>query len=228
MTIRFSKDEMQKAMKTVKSSVKSGKGQPSSLKMKAMNGKTYTMKQKAYCGLFDNQAKFFIHNSRLPNYCSYLYDSNTGFVGQEQPNGWTCGSTSLANASTQILTYKTEPQCRKTCGTTKNGTTPSNLIKGAEKLGMKVEKINRTYNAVKSAISKGYYVIAHIETGGNTKPTCLDYQKNYGHWISIYNVTGDYKFKVYDPSRGYKTCNANQIIKATNGRQIYFYQVKPL
>ena len=228
MTIRFDKAEMQKAMKTVKASVKSGKGQPSQLKMKAMNGKTYTLKKNQYCGLFDNQAKFFIHHSRLPNYCSYLYDSSTGFVGQEQPNGWTCGSTSLANASTQILTYRTELQCRKACGTTKNGTTPSNLIKGAEKLGMKVEKINRTYNAVKSAISKGYGVIAHIETGGATKPQCLGFSSNFGHWVSIYNVTSDYKFKVYDPTKGYKTCNANQIIKATNNRQIYFYQVKPL
>lgn len=228
MTIRFSKAEMQKAMKTVKASVKQGKGQPPSIKMKAMNGKTYTLKKNQYCGLFDNQAKFFIHHSRLPNYCTYLYDSPTAFVGQEQPNGYTCGSTSLANASTQILTYKTEKQCRTACNTTKNGTTPSNLIRGAEKLGMKVEKINRTYNAVKSAISKGYGVIAHIETGGNTKPTCLGFSQNFGHWISIYNVTGDYKFKVYDPTKGYKTCNANQIIKATNGRQIYFYQVKPL
>ena len=228
MTIRFDKAEMQKAMKQVKTSVKQGKGQPSQLKMTAMNGKTYTLKKNQYCGLFDNQAKFFIHNSRLPNYCSYLYDSNTGFVGQEQPNGWTCGSTSLANASTQILTYKTEKQCRNACNTTTNGTTPSNLIKGAEKLGMKVEKINRTFNAVKSAISKGYSVIAHIETGGATKPQCLGFSSNFGHWISIYNTTSDYKFKVYDPTKGYKTCNANQIIKATNGRQIYFYQVKPL
>ena len=228
MTIRFSKEEMQKAMKQVKTSVKSGKGQPSSLKMKAMNGKTYTLKKNQYCGLFDNQAKFFIHNSRLPNYCTYLYDSPTAFVGQEQPNSWTCGSTSLANASTQILTYKTEKQCRTACNTTTNGTTPSNLIKGAEKLGMKVEKINRTFNAVKSALSKGYGVIAHIETGGNTKPTCLGFSQNFGHWVSIYNTTSDYKFKVYDPTKGYKTCNANQIIKATNGRQIYFYQVKPL
>ena len=228
MTIRFDKAEMQKAMKTVKSSVKSGKGQPQELRMKAMNGKTYTMKQKQYCGLFDNQAKFFIHHSRLPNYCTYLYDSPTAFVGQEQPNSWTCGSTSLANASTQILTYKTEKQCRTACNTTKDGTTPSNLIKGAEILGMKVEKINRTFNAVKSALSKGYGVIAHIETGGNTKPTCLGFSQNFGHWVSIYNTTSDYKFKVYDPTKGYKTCNANQIIKATNGRQIYFYQVKPL
>lgn len=228
MTIKFSKAVMQKAMKQVKASVKNGKGQPSSIKMTAMNGKTYSMKRKQYCGLFDNQAKFFIHNSRMPNYCSYLYDSPTGFVGQEQPNGWTCGSTSLANASTQILTYKTELQCRKACGTTTNGTTPSNLIKGAEKLGMKMEKINRTFIAVKKAIDKGYSVIAHIETGGATKPTCLGFQSNFGHWISIYNYTGDYKFKVYDPTKGYHTCNANQIINATNSRAIYFYQVKPL
>ena len=228
MTIRFSKAEMTKAMNTVKANVKQGKGQPKQIKMTDMDGKKRTLTQKQYCGLFDNQAKFFIHNSRLPNYTSYLYDSPTGFVGQEQPNGWTCGSTSLANASTQILNYKTEKQCRNACKTTTNGTTPSNLINGAEKLGMKVEKINRTYNAVKSAINKGYSVIAHIETGGATKPTCLGFHQNFGHWISIYNVTSDYKFKVYDPTKTYKTCNANQIIKATNGRQIYFYQVKPL
>lgn len=228
MTVKFSKAEMQKAMKQVKASVKDGKGQPSSIKMTAMNGKTYSMKRKQYCGLFDNQAKFFIHNSRMPNYCSYLYDSPTGFVGQEQPNGWTCGSTSLANASTQILNYKTELQCRKACGTTTNGTTPNNLIKGAEKLGMKMVKINRTFNAVKSAIDKGYSVIAHIETGGATKPSCLGFTQNFGHWVSIYNYTDDYKFKVFDPTKGYHTCNANQIIKATNGRQIYFYAVKPL
>ena len=144
MTIKFSKAEMQKAMNTVKKSVKEGKGQPSAIKMVAMNGKTYTMKRKQYCGLFDNGAKFFIHNGRQANWVSYLYDSPTGFVGQEQPNGWTCGSTSLANASTQILTYKTELQCRKACNTTKNGTTPQNLINGAKKLGMKVEKINRS------------------------------------------------------------------------------------
>ena len=227
MTIRFSKVEMQKAMKQVKTSVKQGKGQPSSIKMVAMNGKTYTMKQKQYCGLFDNQVKFYMANSRYPNFVSYLYDTRTGFRGLEQPNGWTCGSQSLSNASSQVLCYATEKRCRTACNTTKDGTSPNNLIKGAEKLGMKVERINRTFNAVKSAISKGYSVIAHIETGDpNLK--CVQYKENYGHWISIYDTTQDYKFKIFDPSRTYKVCNANQIIKATNGRQIYFYQVKPL
>lgn len=225
MTIRFSKDEMQKAMKTVRENVKQGKGQPLQLKMKDMNGKTHIMKKNQYCGLFDNGAKFFIHNGRQANWVSYLYDSPTGFVGQEQPNSWTCGSTSLANASTQILNYKTELQCRKACKTTTNGTTPNNLIQGAKTLGIKVEKINRTFNAVKSSITKGYGVIAHIQT---ENVPCLSYKKSYGHWISIYNTTQDYKFKVYDPSRNYKVCNANQIIKATGGRDLHFYAVKPL
>ena len=227
MAIRFSKTEMQKAMQTVKTSVKQGKGQPKEIKMKDMDGKTHLMKQKQYCGLFDNQVKFYMANARYPNYTTYLYDTDTPFRGIEQPNGWTCGSQSLSNASSQILCYATEKRCRTACNTTTKGTTPNNLIKGAEKLGMKVEKINRTFNAVKKAINDGYSVIAHIETGDpNLK--CVQYKKNYGHWISIYNTTMDYKFKIFDPSRTYKTCNANQIIKATNGRQIYFYQVKPL
>ena len=226
--IRFNVNEMKKAMKTIRTSVKNGKGQPKTITMTTMDGKKKTLTKKEYCGLFDNQASYFHKNGRYPNYTTLLYKTDTPFVGNAQPNGWTCGSSSLSNASTQILTYKTEKQCRTACNTTKDGTTPSNLIKGAEILGMKVEKINRTFNAVKSALSKGYGVIAHIETGGNTKPTCLGFSQNFGHWVSIYNTTSDYKFKVYDPTKGYKTCNANQIIKATNGRQIYFYQVKPL
>ena len=227
MSIRFSKDEMLKLMKTVKASVKEGKGQPNEVKMKDMSGKTHTLKRKQYCGLLDNNAKFYMANGRYANYVTYLYDADTGFRGLEQPNSYTCGSTSLSNASTQVLCYATEKRCRAACNTTTKGTTPANLIAGAKTLGMKVEKINRTFNAVKAAIDKGYSVIAHIETG-DPNLRCVQYKQNYGHWVSIYNYTGDYKFKIFDPSRTYKTCNANQIIKATNGRQIYFYAVKPL
>lgn len=228
MSIRFSKAEMQKMMNTVKKNVMAGKGQPAEIKMKDMNGKLHVMKKKQYCGLLDNQAKFFIHNSRLPNYTTYLYDSPTGFVGQEQPNSYTCGSTSLANASTQVLKYVTEKQCRKACYTDVNKqTTPANLINGAKKLGLKVVKIDRTFLAVKSAIDKGYSVIAHIQTD-DPDLKCLEYKHGYGHWISIYDTTSDYKFKVYDPSRSYHTCNANQIIKATKGRSIHFYRVSVL
>ena len=78
MTIRFSKDEMQKLMKTVKANVKAGKGQPKEVKMKDMSGKTHTLKKRQYCGLLDNQVKFYMSKARYPNYVTYLYDADIG------------------------------------------------------------------------------------------------------------------------------------------------------
>ena len=218
------KETIKKAMKTVRASVKAGKDQPKTLTMTDMNGKKRILTKKQYCGLFDNQAKYFHANGRYPNYTTYLYDTDTPFVGSRQPNSWTCGSTSLSNASTQILDYKTELECRKACQTTTNGTTPANLIAGAEKLGITVKKMDRTFNMVRKAINHGFGVIAHIQTAN---VPCLSYKNDYGHYICIYNTTDDYKFKVYDPSRDYQVCNANSIIKATGGRDIHFYAVKP-
>lgn len=228
MVIQFNKNEMTKAMKTIRTQVKNEGKQPSSITMTDRNGKKQKLSKKQYCGLFDNQAGYFLQNGRYPQYTTLLYETSTPFRGIRQPNKYTCGSTSLANSSTQILDYVTEMQCRKACKTNQNGTTPANLIAGAKTLGIKVAKLTRTFNKVKSAISHGYGVIAHIQTAGSTRPACLDYYGNYGHYISIYNTTEDYKFKLYDPSRGYVTCNANQIIKATDGRDINFYVVKPL
>ena len=228
MVIKFSKAEMQKAMKTVKKSVKNGTGQPSKIKMVDMNGKAHEMSKKQYCGLFDNQSKFYMDRGRYPNWVSYLYDANTPFTGRPQKFDFNCGSQSLSNASTQVLCYAHEVECRRACGTKKgSGTSPANLIAGAKKLGMKVERINRSFNGVKSEIAKGHSVIAHIQTGDDDL-RCLKYKHDFGHWISIYDTTSDYKFKLFDPARTYVTCNANQIIKATQGRDIHFYSVKPL
>ena len=229
MTIRFSKAEMQKAMKEVKKRVKLGAGQPAKVRMVDMNGKAHDMTKKQYCGLFDNQAKFFMDRGRYPAYTTYLYDTNTPFVGVPQKFDYNCGSSTLANASTQVLCYAHEVQCRRACGTAKGkGTSPAQLIAGAKKLGMQVIRINRTFNAVKSELAKGHSVIAHIQTGDPDLKGCVEYKSDFGHWISIYDTTSDYKFKIFDPARTYKTCNANKIIKATGGRSIYFYAVKPL
>lgn len=227
MPIQFSKSEMIKAMRLIRNQVKEEGKQPKQIYMIDKTGKTRTLKHDEYCGLFDNQASYFHKYWKLPNYTSLLYECKTPFRGNPQPNSWTCGSTSLANASTQILDYKTELECRKACQTNTNGTIPQNLITGGAKLGIKVNKLTRTFNKVKSAISHGYGVIAHIQTGGTTKPKCLGYINNYGHYINIYDTTEDYKFKVYDPTKGYKLCNAQTIIKATDGRDINFYVVKP-
>lgn len=226
--IRFSKEEMKKAAKTVQSNVKKGLGQPKTLRMKDLNGNLHILKKNEYCGLFDNQASFFKKNHRLPNYTTLLYEVPTAFVGEKQPTSVECGDTTLANACTQLMIYVTVKKCKEVCKTTNNGTTPSNLIKGGEKVGVKIAKIPRSFDSVRRAIDYGYSVIAHIETAGNTRPSCLGYKFNYGHWISIYNYTINKKFKVYDPTRGYKECSAEQIVKATNGRDIHFYQVVPL
>lgn len=225
--IRFSKTEMKKAAKTVQNNVKKGKGQPKKLKMTDLNGKLHSLSKKEYCGLFDNQAGYFNTHNRLPNYTTLLYEEPTAFRGQKQPTSVECGNTSLHNAMTQLMIYHTVAECKKACGTNQNGTTPAQLIAGGKKLGVEVKKIKRTFQAVKDAIDKGYSVIAHIQTGGSTKPKCLGFVYDYGHWISIYNISGKDKFKVYDPTKLYKVCTAIEIIKATGGRSINFYSVAP-
>lgn len=228
MTIKFSKEEMKIASRKIRKYIRENEKQPATLMMTDLDDKERTLTQTEYCGLFDNMASFWYTHGRLPNYTTLLYESATAYRGNPQPNSWTCGSTSLANSSTQIFQYVSEKQCREACNTTTNGTTPANLIKGGKKLGFEVKPIQRTYNAVRKAINSGYGVIAHIETGGNTRPDCLGFQHNFGHYINIYNTTGDYKFKIYDPTKGYKLCNAQKIIKATNGRNLKFYSVKAL
>jgi len=224
MTIKFSKKTMQEGAKNLQNYMKKNNKPSPTLTMVDVEGKTHKLTQKQYNGLFDNQAQFYKKNSRLPNYTTLLYESDTAFVGEKQPNSYTCGSTSLSNCATQVYTYVTEKQCRTACNTNTNGTTPTNLINGAKKLGLKVTQIPRTFNAVEKAFNEGKSVIAHIQTAGNTKPQCLNYLNNYGHWIAIYKIKND-KFVVFDPTKGTKTCKPNEIIKATNGRPIYFYSV---
>jgi len=227
-TIRFDKKEMQNAAKKLQNNVKKNKKLPANLSMKDMNGKTHNLKKSEYCGLFDNQAGYFNEHGRLPNYTTLLYEEPTAFRGQKQPTSVECGNTSLHNAMTQLFMYRTVAECKKACGTNNNGTSPAQLIAGGKKLGVEVKVIPRTFAAVKKAIDSGYSVIAHIQTGGGSKPKCLGFVYNYGHWISIYNYVGNNKFKVYDPTKLYKVCTASEIIKATNGRDIQFYSVAPL
>lgn len=228
MSIRFSKKEMQNAAKKIQNNVKKNKKQPSNIEMVDMNGKKRKLTKKQYCGLFDNQAGYFNEHGRLPNYTTLLYEEPTAFRGQKQPTSVECGNTSLHNAMTQLMIYHTVAECKKACGTGSNGTSPAQLISGGKKLGVEVKQIKRTFQAVKDAIDSGYSVIAHIQTAGKTRPKCLGYVYDYGHWISIFNYVGSDKFKVYDPTKLYKTCTAVEIIKATNGRAINFYSVAPL
>lgn len=224
MSVRFSKKVMQEGAKYLQKYIKKNNKLPSNITLIDMEGKTRKLTKKQYNGLFDNQAQYFKKHNRLPNYTTLLYEADTAFVGEYQPTSTTCGPTSLANCATQLFVYVTEKSCEQACKTNKNGTVPTNLINGAKKLGLKVTQIGRTFNDVEKAFKEGKSIIAHIETGGNTKPSCLGFIQNYGHYISIYKIKNG-NFVVFDPTKGTKTCIPSQIIKATNGRDIHFYSV---
>lgn len=144
-------------------------------------------------------------------------------VWKRQPNSYTCGPTSLSMCS-QILGKETSiSSFSNSCYTTGNGTSPSNLISGARKLGFKVTAIGRSYSAVKKAIDAGKPVIAHVMT---ITMSCLGWQGNYGHYVVIYDYDDGY-YHVADPTKGISWCYKDQVDYATRGYEgIQYYSVE--
>ena len=220
-------DAIVKASKTIQKSIKENKGLPSNVSMKDDAGKTHKLSQKEYAGLFEARNVFILKHGRVPNYVTLNSIANNPLTIDYQDKITTCGPTSLSMASQMLYGYTSEQSFEKACKTGANGTSPANLIAGAKKLGYKVLQIGRNSGAVKNNLKLGKPVLAHIETGGKTKPACLGYVNNYGHWILIYGVSGDY-YLVADPTKGIKKCAFKQINNATNGRSIHYYSVSPL
>ena len=221
--MKFSKTEMANAAKTLRKNIKDGKGYLSYLTMKDMAGKSHKLTKAQYMGLFEAQNVFIMKNGRYPNYVTLNSTANNPLVMDYQDNGYTCGPTSLSMAIQMLFSYKSEKTCAKECGTViGSGTSPDQLISGAKKLGYKLTKISRNKTAVKSALSKGEPVIAHIQT----KPaTCLGYVGDYGHYILVYGLTNDGYYKIADPTKGIKKCKSSILDHATNGRAIHYYRV---
>ena len=230
--IRFSKAVMNATAKIINKSLKDGKGYPSSVTMKDMDGKTHKLDKAHYMGLYEAQNVFLIKNGRYPNYTSLNSTSSNSLVIDYQNNGYTCCPTSLSMASQLLFNYKSEQTCAKTLGTViGSGTSPDKLIANAPKLGFKAIQMSRSYSNVKKSIDKGYPVIIHYETGGATKPKCTGFTNNYGHYALIYDAYSKNLTKYYrvaDPTKGLKLCKASEIDKATNGRSIYYYSIRPL
>ena len=221
--MKFSKTEMANAAKTLRKNIKNGKGYLSYLSMTDMNGKKHKLTKAQYMGLFEAQNVFIMKNGRYPNYTTLNSTANNPLVMDYQDNGYTCGPTSLSMAIQMLFSYKSEKTCARECGTVMgSGTTPDKLIAGAKKLGYKLTKISRNKTAVKSALTKGEPVIAHIQT----KPaTCLGYVGDYGHYILVYGLTNDGYYKIADPTKGIKKCKTGILDNATNCRSIHYYRV---
>lgn len=220
----FSKAEMQSASKTIRKSIKEGKGLPLTVTMKSREGKTCKLSKKEYNGLFEAQNVFIRNNNRLPNYVTKNSTSNNPLVIDYQNTSVNCCPTSLSMAIQMLYDFHSESECAKVLKTGNSGTDPSNLVAYASKVGVTATKIARNYTGVKNSINKGKPVIAHIQT----KPaTCLGYTGDYGHYILIYAITSDGYYKIADPTKGLKTCKPSILDKATNGRSIYYYSISP-
>ena len=221
--VRFSKEEMNKASKTIRASLRKNNTLPSSVKMKDMEGKNHNMTKKQYAGLFESENVFRIKNNRQPNYVTFKSTANNPLVMDYQSYKMSCCPTSLSMASQLLYNYKSENECIKKLGTDvkEDGTSPSQLVNNAPKLGFKVKSISRNKQSVTNSLKLNKPVIAHIDT---SKAPCLEYSKNYGHYILIYAVKGDY-YKVADPSRGLKQCKTTVLDTAMKGRKINYYSI---
>ena len=140
-----------------------------------------------------------------------------------QPNSYTCGPTSLSMCS-QILGNEVSINAfANACYTDGNGTSPSNLIAGARKLGFKLTPIGRDYSSVKEAIDDGKPVISHVMT---SRMKCLGWLGNFGHYVVIYDYDDGY-YHVADPTKGIGWCYKDQVDYATEGYDgIKYYSVE--
>ena len=222
--IQFTKEELAKAAKTIQASIKAGKGLPKEVKIKDTTGKTRVLDKAHYAGLFENRNIYIHKHKKSPSKVTLNATAHNPLVLNHQDSPVTCGPTSLSMAIQCLYGYKGEEKCKIACKTGSSGTSPDNLIAGAKSLGYKVTAISRNYKSVKASIDKGKPVIAHIETGGATKPACLGYINNYGHYILIHRADNN-KYYIADPTKGLKVCSPGQIDKATNGRGIKYYSV---
>ena len=223
--VKFMNDAIVKASKTLRKAVKDGKGLPSSLSIKDSNGKTHKLSKVQYLGLFQQRNIFTLKNGRYPNYVSSLVKCGTLPVAMNyQDNGYTCCPTSFSMATMCLYDYKSESKCAKTLNTVYgSGTSPSDLVANAPKLGYQAIPIKRNYDSVLKSLQKGRPVIAHIQT----KPaTCLGYKGDYGHYILIYWCKKGVYF-IADPTKGIVKCKASILDKATNGRNIKYYSIVP-
>ena len=220
---RFSKNELTSKAKLIRASIKRGDGLPKQMNFKDMSNITHYLKRVEWLGLYQQRNIFTLKNGREPNYVTLNTTCGTLPVAMNyQDNGYTCGPTSFSMATMCLFSYISESKAAKTLGTVYgSGTSPSDIVNNAPKLGYIVKRIGRSYNSVLKSLQKGQPVIAHIQT----KPaTCLGYRGDYGHYILIYWCKNN-TYYIADPTKGIQKCKANVLDNATNGRSIHYYTV---
>ena len=200
--MRFSKAMLQDGAKRMNKWLKKGEGYPNWLRMTDMdNKKEYKLTPKQYCGLYESRNMFWIKNGREPNYVTLTSNARNPLVMDYQNTNYTCCPTSLSMASQLLWNYKSEQTCAKALGTSKgSGTSPSQLIANAPKLGFKIIPIERKASEVKKYHKKGYPIIGHFQTN-QTRNCKGDYSGSFGHYVLIWDTTTT-EYVIADPSKG--------------------------
>ena len=198
--MRFSKKEILSAEKRINAWIKKGTGLPGYVTLVEMDsGKKVKLFKREYAGLWESVNMFRLNNGRTPNYCTLNNLANNCLVWDRQNNAYNCCPTSLSMASQLLYNYKSEQECSKALGTTKNGTAPQQLIDNASKLGFKIVPIERKAKAVRDSLRLGFPVIVHFQTG-QTKACKGDYIGSFGHYALCWDVT-DSEYVLADPSK---------------------------
>ena len=222
---RYNKPEYTDARKRIRQFIKEHKRLPKYCKFKNQQGRIDRLTRREYCGLFQGYAVFCLKHNREPNYLTYTSDSAYPVAVNYQDDSVSCCPASFVMVSLFLFEWIPEAKVKKTFGTNKNGTTPTQLIQGAKKLGYKVTPIPRTFRDVKKALDSYCPVIMQIET--KSAGNCLGFQRSYGHYIFCFHCDTN-KYWVIDPTKGKHTCNSTVLNKATGGGNRKFYKVEIL
>ena len=222
--MKFSKKQLLDGEKRLFAWLKKGTGNAGYLTLIDMDGKKWRLYPPQYAGLYESMNMFRLNNGRDPNYVTLVSKANNPLVFDRQNNAYNCCPTSLSMASQLLYHYKSESECAKALGTTKNGTAPDQLINGAKKLGFNVVPIKRNKNEVKKSLDKSYPVIAHFQTGQCSKY----YLHNYGHYMLIWKMSGT-EYVVADPSKSVNcTYKFSCLDNANKGYRENYYSIRPL
>ena len=221
---RYNKNEYTDARKRIRKFIKANHRRPNYCNFKNTEGKIDNLSKAEYTGLFQGYMLFCLKHGREPNYLTLNSEATYPLVINYQDDPYSCCVASLQMCLQFLFDYQYESKIKKTLGTNKDGTTPSQLINGAKKLGYKVTVIPREFKEVKKALDNYCPVILQIET--KSAGNCLSYKNSYGHYIMCYKADTN-KYYVMDPTKGPKVCNSTTLNKATGGsKHRKFYKVE--
>jgi len=223
--IQFKQSEVEKLISTMNKSVIQGNGLPKRIKIKATNGKTYKPTKKKYFGILNQNNLYQFNWGSKPAKVTYIGKNRTPVVMNYQDNKYQCACASFNMAIQNFGHFINENTIAKYFNTGQYGTSPSDMIAGAKKLGYDVFAIPRNPKGVQEAKNKGYGVISHFDT---IKAPTLKYLDNYGHYGYIDRITRTGKYRLYDPTKGIFSIPTDELDHAMLNRKINYYAVRPL